>query len=127
MALRGRRGRLILVAALSVLAAATIVVSQPLAAFDVLGWVFPGIVWRVDTPEPLVALTFDDGPAPDHTPRVLEILARHGAKATFFLIGDRAVAHPGTVQRIREEGHEVGSHYYTLRSTLRAGDDEFRV
>jgi peptidoglycan-N-acetylglucosamine deacetylase len=126
MALRGRRRGLVLVALVAMVAAATIVVAQPLAAFHVLGWVFPRIVWRVETTEPLVALTFDDGPAPDHTPQVLEILARHGAKATFFLIGDRAEAHPAIVQRIREEGHEIGNHYYTLRSTLRAGDEEFR-
>lgn len=86
--------------------------------------VFPQVLWRVRTTQPLVALTFDDGPAPDHTPAVLEILARHGAHATFFLIGDRAARHPQFVARLRQEGHEVGSHYFTLSSTRRASDDE---
>ena len=105
---------------------AFIVVWQPLFAYDALGRALPRIVWRVETSRPLVALTFDDGPAPDHTPKVLEILARHGAHATFFLIGNRAVSHPETVEQIRAGGHEVGNHYYTLRSTLRASDQEFR-
>lgn len=105
--------------------AAFVVVWQPLFAYDVLGQAFPRIVWRVDTRRPLVALSFDDGPAPDHTPKVLEILARHGAHATFFLIGDRVVAHPQTVAQIRAGGHEVANHHYTLRSTLRMTDGEF--
>lgn len=105
--------------------AAFIVVWQPSWAFDGLAWLFPRIVWRVDTREALVALSFDDGPAPDHTPRVLELLARYDARATFFLIGNRVVAHPATVEQIRAGGHEVANHYYTLRSTLRATDQEF--
>lgn len=107
------------------LVGAMVVVTQPLWAFDVLAWAMPRIIWRVDTKEPLVALTFDDGPAPDHTPQVLEILARHRAHATFFLIGDRAAAHPQLVGRLRAEGHEIGNHYLTIRSTLSATNREF--
>jgi peptidoglycan-N-acetylglucosamine deacetylase len=102
-----------------------VLVWQPLVAYDVLARVFPRFVWRVPTTAPLVALTFDDGPAPDHTPRVLEILARHGAHATFFLIGSRVEQHPDTVALIRAGGHEVGNHSYTLRSALRQTDEEF--
>jgi peptidoglycan/xylan/chitin deacetylase (PgdA/CDA1 family) len=85
----------------------------------------PRILWRVDIEAPMVALSFDDGPAPDHTPQVLEVLSRHGAHATFFLIGDRAAAYPDLVGRLRSEGHEIGNHYFTIRSTVRATDDEF--
>jgi peptidoglycan/xylan/chitin deacetylase (PgdA/CDA1 family) len=74
-----------------------------------------------------VALTFDDGPAPDHTPEVLAALAHHDARATFFLIGDRAQAFPETVEAIRRGGHEVGNHSFTIRSTWRASDEEFRA
>ncbi|HVJ90099.1 MAG TPA: polysaccharide deacetylase family protein [Labilithrix sp.] len=59
-----------------------------------------------------VAFTFDDGPDPATTPRVLELLAAHDARATFFVVGSRAAAHPDIVRRIVEEGHEVGSHTY---------------
>jgi peptidoglycan/xylan/chitin deacetylase (PgdA/CDA1 family) len=73
-----------------------------------------------------VALSFDDGPHPVHTPKVLDALARHGARATFFLIGERAAAYPDLVLRIRAEGHEVANHYYTGTTTLRADIHEFR-
>ena len=107
------------------LAATAVVVAQPLWAFDALAWAMPRIVWRIETTEPLVALSFDDGPAPEHTPQVLEILSKHRAHATFFLIGDRAAAHLDLVGRLRSEGHEVGSHYFTTRSTVQASDDDF--
>jgi peptidoglycan-N-acetylglucosamine deacetylase len=122
---RWRRALATLAAVFVTLAA--IVGTQPLWAFDVLAWATPHILWRVETRERLVALSFDDGPAPDHTPQVLEILSRHGAHATFFLIGQRAAAYPDFVDRIRAEGHEVGNHYLTIRSTMRASDEEFEA
>jgi peptidoglycan/xylan/chitin deacetylase (PgdA/CDA1 family) len=57
-----------------------------------------------------VALTFDDGPDPEVTPQVLAILARHGARATFFCIGERAARHPGLVRAIVDAGHAVENH-----------------
>ena len=57
-----------------------------------------------------IALTFDDGPDPDATPEVLEILDRRGAKATFFCVGRRAEAHPGLVAEIVRRGHRVENH-----------------
>jgi peptidoglycan/xylan/chitin deacetylase (PgdA/CDA1 family) len=123
--LRRRLRRTVLVLSGLIGAGAAVVVTQPRWAFDALAWAMPRIVWRIETTEPLVALSFDDGPSPEHTPQVLEILSRHGAHATFFLIGDRAVAHPDLVGRLRSEGHEVGSHYYTIRSTLQASDADF--
>ncbi len=101
------------------------VVIQPLWLFGLLSRAYPGILWRVETSAPLVALTFDDGPAPDHTPEVLALLAAHRARATFFMIGDRAAAYPALVSTIRNGGHEVGNHYYSIRSTLRTSDSEF--
>ncbi len=60
-----------------------------------------------------VALTFDDGPDPQVTPALLDLLDRHGAKASFFLIGERARAHPGLVREIARRGHGIENH--TLR------------
>ncbi|HLH46634.1 MAG TPA: polysaccharide deacetylase family protein [Acidimicrobiales bacterium] len=57
-----------------------------------------------------IAITFDDGPDPEYTPRVLDALAARSAAATFFLVGDKAQRHPHLVQRILAEGHAVGSH-----------------
>lgn len=70
---------------------------------------------RLPAPAGAVALTFDDGPDPDTTPELLDLLAAHGAKATFFCVGYRAAQHPELVRRILAEGHAVGSHSQTHR------------
>lgn len=62
-----------------------------------------------------IILTFDDGPKPDTTPAILNILARECIQATFFMIGMRAEAHPELAARVREAGHAIGSHSYTHR------------
>jgi peptidoglycan-N-acetylglucosamine deacetylase len=60
-----------------------------------------------------LALTFDDGPNPEQTPRLLELLAHHGAKATFFLIGEWAEREPALIREIVSAGHAIGNHTYT--------------
>lgn len=60
-----------------------------------------------------VALTFDDGPDAIVTPKILDILKENDIKATFFILGDRAAAHPETVRRIVEEGHAIGNHSWS--------------
>jgi peptidoglycan/xylan/chitin deacetylase (PgdA/CDA1 family) len=59
-----------------------------------------------------VALTFDDGPDPEYTPQLLDLLKSHGAKGTFFLVGENAEKHPELVARIHREGHVLGIHNY---------------
>ena len=73
-----------------------------------------------------VAITFDDGPHPDGTPRVLEILAAHRAQATFFVIGEQVVRRPELVRRIAEEGHSVQLHGYRHRLQLRLTAGQLR-
>jgi peptidoglycan-N-acetylglucosamine deacetylase len=63
-----------------------------------------------------VALTFDDGPDPDATPRLLRLLAHRGVRATFFLIGERAACHPDVVRAIVDDGHEIGNHTWHHRN-----------
>lgn len=58
----------------------------------------------------VVALTFDDGPDPEWTPRVLDALREHDVRATFFLVGCKAEQHPEIVRRIVAEGHDIGVH-----------------
>ena len=65
-----------------------------------------------DTPGK-IALTFDDGPSPDWTPKILDILKEKGVHATFFIIGENGAAHPRLVQRILAEGHDLGNHTFT--------------
>jgi peptidoglycan/xylan/chitin deacetylase (PgdA/CDA1 family) len=69
-----------------------------------------GSVTRVSTAEPVIALTFDDGPHPTDTPALLDVLARYGAKATFFVVGRSAAAYPEVLRRTVTEGHAVGGH-----------------
>ena len=75
-----------------------------------------GTVTRVRTENCIAALTFDDGPDPEYTPGLLRILEAHGAKATFFLIGERAERHPEIVQEIAAAGHAIGNHTYSHRA-----------
>ncbi len=65
---------------------------------------------RLDTQEPIVSLTFDDGPHPAVTPRLLDLLRERGVRGTFFLIGREVERHPEIVRRIASEGHALGNH-----------------
>jgi len=60
-----------------------------------------------------VALTFDDGPSPDVTPRVLDILREKNASATFFVVGRQVERHPELARRVSAEGHVIGNHTYS--------------
>ena len=68
------------------------------------------IRWRMPATAKEVYLTFDDGPEPEVTPWVLDILADHGVKATFFCLGRNVQRHPELFKRLRNEGHAVGHH-----------------
>ncbi len=60
-----------------------------------------------------ICLTFDDGPDPAHTPRLLDVLREHRVAATFFLLGKQAAAHPHLVRQIAADGHTIANHTYT--------------
>jgi peptidoglycan-N-acetylglucosamine deacetylase len=68
------------------------------------------VTFRTEPPARLIALTIDDGPTREWTPQVLQILLRHGAKATFFRVGQRAQAAPDLVAQTADAGHEQGNH-----------------
>ena len=113
-----RPRRLRRLSALAVLGLLAVLATQPPFAVDVVSRVASAIVWQVETTKPVAAITFDDGPDPAFTPRVLDALARHDAKATFFLVGRRARQQPDLLARIRAEGHEVANHTETHGRTL---------
>jgi peptidoglycan/xylan/chitin deacetylase (PgdA/CDA1 family) len=71
---------------------------------------FPGILWRLPVKEEMVFLTFDDGPHPNATPRILDILSRHNAPATFFCLGEHVLGNPKVFERMKNEGHGIGNH-----------------
>ncbi len=75
-------------------------------------FIYPEAVFRIKTKDKILCLTFDDGPDPDSTPRLLEILEKHGIIAVFFCDGRSAELYPGLVDFIRQKGHVIGNHGY---------------
>lgn len=72
---------------------------------------FPEALWRIKRRHRrVVYLTFDDGPIPEQTPWVLDILDRYGVKATFFMVGDNVARHPELLEEVRRRGHSCGNH-----------------
>jgi peptidoglycan/xylan/chitin deacetylase (PgdA/CDA1 family) len=69
-----------------------------------------GPISHVATKEPVAALTFDDGPHPEFTPKLLDVFAKHGAHGTFFMLGDMARRYPGLVREVALRGHAVANH-----------------
>lgn len=86
-----------------------------------------GVISRVDTAEAALALTFDDGPDPRQTPAALEILARHGARATFFMVGELAMRYPDIVRAAAAAGHAVANHSWShLSFPMMTGGEQYR-
>ena len=73
---------------------------------------YPSVIFHGDTSCPEIALTFDDGPHPRDTPQVLDVLAKHDVRATFFLIGHGIENHSHLVKQIHQSGHQLALHCY---------------
>ncbi len=84
-----------------------------------LRWLFPQALWRKDKNKKTVYLTFDDGPIPEATPFVLQILKERGIHATFFMVGENAKKHPELLEKVKEQGHVVGNHTYNHFAGIR--------
>ncbi|MCU4651779.1 polysaccharide deacetylase family protein [Roseibacterium sp. SDUM158016] len=95
------------------------------AAFPGRGSIDSGMqatVTRISTRQPLVALTFDDGPHHSLTPQLLDLLAGYNIRATFYVIGSRVAQHPQLAARIASEGHEIGNHTWSHPSLFGHSD-----
>lgn len=84
-------------------------IEQPPLLYRLL---FPECLWRIKRRggKPVVFLTFDDGPIPEQTPWVLDLLDRYGIKATFFMVGDNVRKHPELFEEVKRRGHSYGNH-----------------
>lgn len=71
-----------------------------------------GVVWRENSDEKTIYLTFDDGPIPEVTPKVLEILDRYDVKATFFCVGENVMKYPDMYNEVLKRGHQTGNHTF---------------
>lgn len=87
----------------------------------------PNLITNVDTQEPVAALTFDDGPHPVDTLRVLNVLAKYQAKATFFMVGEAAKKYPDVVRMVAKAGHAIGNHSWNHPYLPRMGSRVLRL
>jgi peptidoglycan/xylan/chitin deacetylase (PgdA/CDA1 family) len=78
----------------------------------------PSVSYFVPTEQRVVALTIDDGPDPEATPRILEVLDRHDARATFFLIGNQIQGNEALLGKMRDHGHELANHTFRERASI---------
>jgi len=84
-------------------------------------WIFGAALHRLPGVDDVVSLTFDDGPNPQATPVILDVLRREGVPATFFILGRHADRWPSLVRRVADEGHQLGNHGYWHRKLHRRG------
>lgn len=88
---------------------------------------FPQLIWDSPQPNPTIYLTFDDGPHPDITPEVLDLLDRYHAKGTFFCVGENIDKYPETFKILQDRRHGIGSHTYNhLNGWATDNDDYFK-
>ncbi len=107
------------------LAVGTSILYQPRWLIRMLARRSPDVTYFFETTEPLVALTIDDGPDPQTTPNILRTLARHNARATFFLIGGKVGGCESMVRELVDAGHEIGNHMTRDERSIALSDSEF--
>jgi len=90
-----------------------------------LRWLYPRALWRMNRHERSVYLTFDDGPIPEATPFILDVLREHGVHATFFMVGDNVRKYPDLYKRILTEGHQIGNHTHNHIGGIRHSLHEY--
>ena len=82
------------------------------------------VIWSVETTEAMASLTFDDGPDPDYTPAILDILDDYGVRATFFMMGWNAMVHSHLARRVVDAGHEIGNHTWSHQNLTFTSPEE---
>lgn len=86
-----------------------------------------GTIYEAHIKDKYIALTFDDGPSPFWTPKILDELKKYNIKATFFMVGSHAEKYPEIVKRAADEGHEIGNHTYLHHVLIYYTNDELRL
>ncbi|MBO4268203.1 MAG: polysaccharide deacetylase family protein [Bacteroidaceae bacterium] len=92
---------------------------------SVLSKIYPKGLFRKNPEEHAVYLTFDDGPIPEVTPWILELLDKHGIKATFFVVGNNVQKYPEIFKMITDRGHRIGNHTFNHVRSMRMRTPDF--
>ncbi|MEM8611673.1 MAG: polysaccharide deacetylase family protein [Cyanobacteria bacterium P01_H01_bin.105] len=100
---------------------------QPQWIFRLVSQVKPGALFFVDTEEPVIALTIDDGPHEETTEKILQVLQQHGVTATFFMLSHKLPDHETTMQRLVASGHELGHHMTDDEASIRLSPQDFQA
>ncbi len=97
----------------------------PVKTPALLRWLYPYATWHRSRAEKSIFLTFDDGPIPDVTPEILNILKTYGVKATFFCVGENIIRHPELFRRLTAEGHSIGNHTFNHLNGWKTADGRY--
>lgn len=92
-----------------------------------LKWYLPEVTWNKSRLKKTIYLTFDDGPIPEVTPWILDLLEKHNIKATFFCVGDNIVKNPHIFARLLKDGHQVGNHTFNHLKGWNYSDEEYII
>jgi len=93
---------------------------------EILKFLIKDVVWRMNPDERCIYLTFDDGPIPEVTPLVLDILDDFHAKATFLCVGENVSKYPEVLENVKQQGHAVGNHTFNHVKGFQCSVDDYR-
>lgn len=119
--------RKLIILAFLILLAAAFCIATFTVFFDQAVLVRKGTIYKANVPEKVVALTFDDGPSPVWTPKILDALKKADIRATFFMLGEHVARYPEVARRVAEEGHEIENHTYNHHVLLYYNMDELEA
>lgn len=100
---------------------------QPQWMFLIVTLMFPGVIYFANTARKVVALTIDDSPDPNTTPKILDVLRQNQAQATFFVISEQVRTNETIIRQIIEQGHELGNHLTTDKPSIKLSPEEFEA
>lgn len=118
---------LLLFLGLTGLVLVSVLLLQPRWLLSIATVIVPGVVYFAKTNKPIIALTIDDGPDAATTPKILEILRHHEARATFFVISSRIKGNELLIQEMVDYGHELGNHLTEDKPSIKLSPQEFEV
>ena len=116
---------LVIAVALAGMFLATVFWTRQSLVVKLLAARLPEVLFFVTTDLPVLALTIDDAPDPELTPRILEVLARHEIQVTFFLLGSHALGNEALLARMRGDGHELANHHWRDEPSIQLADSAF--